>query len=144
MEMSGARFRRRQSRLSSERRSRQSQILLSDATGKPNKDRPCKLSGPFHLAIDQQDRIWITNAIGDTVTRFSASGPTKVETFKGVSGKGMAVDSQANAWVITVAAASPSGWVDPALGVAPLWRIGPLLGTLRADPIRDFLNLIGG
>ena len=26
--------------------------------GKPNKDSPCKLSGPFHLAIDQQDRIW--------------------------------------------------------------------------------------
>jgi hypothetical protein len=30
--------------------------------GKPNKDSPCKLSAPFHIAIDQQDRIWITNA----------------------------------------------------------------------------------
>ena len=50
--------------------------------GKPNKDSPCKLNGPFGLAIDQQDRIWITNAIGDTVTRFPASDPSKVEVFR--------------------------------------------------------------
>jgi hypothetical protein len=68
--------------------------------GTPNKDGPCKLSGPFHLAIDQQDRIWITNAIGDTVTRFPASDPSKVEIFKaGASGKGMAIDSKGNAWI---------------------------------------------
>jgi hypothetical protein len=69
--------------------------------GAPNKDNPCKLSGPFHLAVDQQDRIWITNAIGDTVTRFPASDPSKVEVFStgGHSGKGMAIDSQGNAWI---------------------------------------------
>ena len=69
--------------------------------GKPNKDNPCKLSGPFGLAIDQQDRIWITNAIGDTVTRFPASDPSKVEIFPtgGGSGKGMAIDSKGNAWI---------------------------------------------
>jgi len=69
--------------------------------GKPNKDSPCKLSGPFHLAIDQQDRIWITNAIGDTVTRFPASDPSKVEVLPagGHSGKGMAIDSKGNAWI---------------------------------------------
>jgi hypothetical protein len=49
--------------------------------GKPNKDGPCKLNGPFHLAVDQQDRIWITNAIGDTITRFPASDPTKGRSF---------------------------------------------------------------
>lgn len=69
--------------------------------GKPNKDSPCKLNGPFHLAIDQQDRIWITNALGETVTRFPASDPSKVEVFPtgGHSGKGMAIDSQGNAWI---------------------------------------------
>ncbi|MGA9856141.1 MAG: hypothetical protein WBR29_12785 [Gammaproteobacteria bacterium] len=69
--------------------------------GKPNRDSPCKLNGPFHLAIDQQDRIWITNAIGDTVTRFPASDPSKVEVFRtgGGSGKGMAIDSKGNAWI---------------------------------------------
>jgi hypothetical protein len=69
--------------------------------GKPNKDSPCKLNSPFHLAIDQQDRIWITNAVGDTVTRFPASDPSKVEVLPtgGHSGKGMAIDSQGNAWI---------------------------------------------
>ncbi len=73
--------------------------------GKPNKDGPCKLSGPFHLAIDQQDRIWITNALGDTVTRFPASDPSKVEVFPtgGSSGKGMAIDSKGNAWITNTA-----------------------------------------
>jgi hypothetical protein len=69
--------------------------------GKPNKDSPCTLSAPFHLAIDQQDRIWITNALGETVTRFPASDPTKVEVLPtgGHSGKGMAIDSQGSAWI---------------------------------------------
>jgi streptogramin lyase len=76
-------------------------FFCESTDGKPNKDSPCKLSGPFHLAIDQQDRIWITNAIGDTVTRFPASDPSKVEVFPtgGHSGKGMAIDSQGNAWI---------------------------------------------
>ena len=76
-------------------------IFCQASDGKPNKDGPCKLTGPFHLAIDQQDRIWITNAIGDTVTRFPASDPTKVEIFPtgGHSGKGMAIDSKGNAWI---------------------------------------------
>lgn len=76
-------------------------FFCQSTDGKPNKDSPCKLSAPFHLAIDQQDRIWITNAVGDTVTRFPAKDPTKVEVLQsgGHSGKGMAIDSQGNAWV---------------------------------------------
>jgi streptogramin lyase len=73
--------------------------------GKASKDGPCKLSGPFHLAIDQQKRIWITNAMADTVTRFPASDPTKVEVLPtgGHSGKGMAIDSHGNAWIANTA-----------------------------------------
>lgn len=65
------------------------------------KDEPCKsLAGPFHLGIDQQDRIWVTNAIGDFVTRFPASDPAKAERFKtGLSGSGLAIDSQGHVWV---------------------------------------------
>src|SRR5262252_2625975 len=56
--------------------------------------------GPFHLAIDQQDRIWISNGGADFVTRFPASDPSKVEKFKvGYSPSGLAVDSQSNVWV---------------------------------------------
>lgn len=73
--------------------------------GKPNKDSPCKLNGAFHLAIDQQDRIWITSAVGDTVTRFPAGDPSKVEVLPtgGHSGKGIAIDSQGNAWITNTA-----------------------------------------
>jgi len=62
---------------------------------------PCKsLLGPFHLGIDQQDRIWVTNGFGKHVTRFPASEPTKVEKFgTGYSGSGLGIDSRGNVWV---------------------------------------------
>ena len=62
---------------------------------------PCKsLAGPFHLAIDQQNRIWVTNALGGHVTRFPASDPSKAEKFdSGWSGSGLNIDSQGNVWI---------------------------------------------
>jgi streptogramin lyase len=62
---------------------------------------PCKsLVAPFHLAVDQQNRIWVTNALGGHVTRFPAADPTKVEKFStGWSGSGLNIDSQGNVWV---------------------------------------------
>jgi hypothetical protein len=55
---------------------------------------------PFHLAIDPQNRIWVSNGGGDEVVRFLASDPTKVEKFKsGYSGSGLGIDSQGNVWV---------------------------------------------
>jgi len=62
---------------------------------------PCKsLLAPFHLAIDQQNRIWVTNGLGGHVTRFPASDPSKAEKFEtGWSGSGLNIDSQGNVWV---------------------------------------------
>ena len=61
---------------------------------------PCKVLLPFALAIDQKDNIWVSNILGDHVTRFPAGDPTKAETFKtGWSGSGLAVDSLGNVWV---------------------------------------------
>src|SRR5262245_54382461 len=62
---------------------------------------PCRsFLGPFHLGIDQQDRIWVTNGAGGHVTRFPASDPSKVEKFSsGWSGSGLGIDSQGNVWV---------------------------------------------
>jgi hypothetical protein len=62
---------------------------------------PCKsFLGPFHLGIDQQNRIWVTNAMGGHVTRFPASDPTKAEKFEtGWSGSGLGIDSLGNVWV---------------------------------------------
>ena len=61
---------------------------------------PCKsFVGPFHLAIDQQDRIWVVSS-SDKVTRFPAADPSKVENFKtGFNNSGMNIDSQGNVWV---------------------------------------------
>jgi hypothetical protein len=72
---------------------------------------PCKsLLGPFHLGIDQQDRIWVTNAFDKRVTRFSASDPSKVETFEaGWSGSGLGIDSQGNVWVTNRLGSSQRG-----------------------------------
>lgn len=75
------------------------ELLLQNPTSDPLKN-PYKLLAPFHLAIDQQDRIWVSNIGGDWVTRFDANNPTKVETFKtGFSGSGVTIDSQGNVWI---------------------------------------------
>ena len=65
------------------------------------KVEPCKsFMAPFHLAIDKEDRIWVSNALGGHVNRFPASDPSKVEKFEtGWSGSGLNIDSQGNVWV---------------------------------------------
>ena len=75
---------------------------------------PCKsFVGPFHLGIDQQDRIWVTNGFGAHVTRFPASDPTKVDKFKtGYSGSGLGIDSQGNVWVTNRLGNSDRGMFD--------------------------------
>ena len=76
------------------------EFLFVNTTGDPLKN-PGHLLAPFSLAIDQQNRIWVGNAIGDWVTRFAANDPTHtVEKFKvGYSVSGLGVDSQGNVWV---------------------------------------------
>src|SRR5262245_42188466 len=44
-------------------------LLFQNKTGDP-RDNPGKLVAPFHLAIDQKDHIWVSNAAADWVTRF--------------------------------------------------------------------------
>ncbi len=62
---------------------------------------PCKsFKAPFHLGIDQKDRIWVASSGVEHVTRFPASDPSKVENFKtGINNSGLGIDSQGNVWV---------------------------------------------
>ena len=74
-------------------------ILGRTVSGKP-VDGTLQVKAPFHLAVDQQDRIWVTNSGSDTVTRFPASDPGKAEQIKvGFAPRAVAIDSLGNAWV---------------------------------------------
>jgi DNA-binding beta-propeller fold protein YncE len=75
-------------------------ILGRTVAGKP-VDGTLQVKGPFHLAVDQQDRIWVTNGGSNTVTRFPAKDPGKAEQIKvGYGPHGVAIDSLGNAWVV--------------------------------------------
>jgi streptogramin lyase len=74
-------------------------ILGRTVNGKP-VDGTLQVKGPFHLAVDQQDRIWVTNGGSNTVTRFPASDPGKAEQINvGFGPRAVAIDSLGNAWV---------------------------------------------
>lgn len=63
-------------------------------------DGSCQVKGPFHVAVDLQGRILISNANGNTVTRFPANDPGKAEKLTvGYSPHAIAIDSRGNAWV---------------------------------------------
>jgi hypothetical protein len=61
---------------------------------------PCKsFTAPFHLAIDQQDRIWVADS-SFHVIRFPAADPSKAVKFEVRSNNsGLNIDSQGNVWV---------------------------------------------
>ena len=58
------------------------------------------LKSPFGIAIDTQNRVWVSNSQGTDVVRFPADDPAKVETFPvGTAVRGVALDSKGNLWV---------------------------------------------
>jgi hypothetical protein len=72
---------------------------------------PCKsFKAPFHLGIDQQNRIWVANSGSPHVTRFPVSDPTKAENFKtGINNSGLAIDSGGNVWITNRFGTGPIG-----------------------------------
>ena len=85
------------------------QFFCQNKSSDPLKN-PCKLLLPFGIAIDQQNRLWVTNLIGDSVSRIDASDPSKIASFKvGYSGSGLAVDSLGNVWIANRLGSSERG-----------------------------------
>jgi len=75
------------------------QLLGRFENGKP-VDGTLQVKKPFHLAIDQTDRIWITNSGANTITRFPATNPGKAEQIEvGYGPRAVAIDSLGNAWI---------------------------------------------
>jgi hypothetical protein len=61
------------------------------------------LKSPFGIAVDFQNRVWVSNSQSDTVMRFPANDPSKVETYKvGIGARGVALDSKGNLWVASL------------------------------------------
>lgn len=57
------------------------------------------LASPFGIAIDSQNRVWVSNSASTEVVRFPADDPSKVESFRaGISVRGVALDSKGNLW----------------------------------------------
>ncbi len=57
------------------------------------------LKSPFGVAIDTQNRVWVSNAQSETVVRFPADDPSKAQSFRaGIAVRGIALDSRGNLW----------------------------------------------
>jgi streptogramin lyase len=58
------------------------------------------LASPFDVIIDPQNRVSVSNSAGDTVVRFPANDPSKIETFHvGLSVRALSLDQKGNLWV---------------------------------------------
>ena len=89
---------------------------------------------PFFLGIDQRDRIWVSDAGIDHVTRFPAADPSKVETFKtGFSSSGLGIDSQGNVWITNRLGSD-------LVGMAHLVDMGVHLKTAGVVSASDYLT----
>ena len=109
------------------------------------------LKSPFGIAIDAQNRVWVSSSQSNIVTRFPADDPSKAESFEvGVIARGVALDSKGNLWV---ASNMSPGFPAPTLPAGtPVMKQFQLMteqmlpimakGTISAENPTGVLNMI--
>ena len=96
------------------------------------------LKSPFGVAIDAQNRVWVSNSQSDTVVRFPADDPSKAETFRcGIGVRGVALDSKGNLWVASnMSLDFPPPVIPDGVSIMEQFKIAAahLLKSLGSDP----------
>jgi hypothetical protein len=104
------------------------------------------LKSPFGIAIDAQNRVWVSNAQSDTVVRFPADDPSKVESFRvGIGVRGVALDSKGNLWVASnMSLDFPPPVIPDGVSVMKQFQIAGehLLKTLTPGNVTGVVNMI--
>jgi hypothetical protein len=106
------------------------------------------LKSPFGIAIDAQNRVWVSNSLSDTVVRFPADDPSKAESFRcGIGVRGVALDSKGNLWVgSNMSLDFPPPVVPDGSSIMEAFKIAGrhvyLMKTLAGGKITGVVNMI--
>jgi streptogramin lyase len=94
------------------------------------------LASPFDVIVDPQNRVWVSNSQSDTLLRFPADDPTKVETFHaGISVRALALDQKGNLWVTSNMSPNfPMPKMAPGTSIMEQFKILALAGFKYPKP----------
>jgi ethanolamine utilization protein EutQ (cupin superfamily) len=127
--------------------------LLHFPGGRVKDGRTVKVAGlksPFDIVIDAQNRVWVSNSQSDTVVRFAADNPSKVESFRvGIGVRALALDSKGNVWVASnMSLDFPPPVIPDGASIMEQFKIaaGHMLKVLSSNPhmVTGVVNLIRG
>jgi len=104
------------------------------------------LKSPFGVAVDNQNRVWVSNSQSNTLVRFSADDPSKTETFNlGISVRGVALDSKGNLWVASNASLNfPEVPIPPGTSIMKQFQIlgKNMMENVTATNTTGIVNMI--
>jgi ethanolamine utilization protein EutQ (cupin superfamily) len=110
--------------------------------------KPPGLKSPFDIVIDSQNRVWVSNSQSDTVVRFPANDPSKVESFRaGIGVRALALDSKDNVWVASnMSLDFPPPVIPQGASIMEQFKIaaGHMLKVLSSNPnmVTGVVNMI--